>query len=91
MTYRVGPKGQVVIPKAVRDELGIEPGDRVDVERKQDMVVIRRHDDSAAERRGRIAALRGMRADKEGGGTKELEAARRAEREREERKGRGRP
>ena len=33
MTQRVGPKGQVVIPKAIRDELGIRPGDEVLVTR----------------------------------------------------------
>ncbi len=33
MTQRVGAKGQVVIPKAIRDELGLEPGSAVDFER----------------------------------------------------------
>jgi len=29
MTHRVGPKGQVVIPKTMREELGLRPGDEV--------------------------------------------------------------
>jgi AbrB family looped-hinge helix DNA binding protein len=29
MTHRVGVKGQVVIPKEIRERLGIEPGDEV--------------------------------------------------------------
>lgn len=67
--------------------MGISPGDRVDVERREREVVVRLHRDSAAaERRRRVAALRGMQADREGGGTMELEAMRRAERELEERK-----
>jgi AbrB family looped-hinge helix DNA binding protein len=30
MTSRVGPQGQVVIPKAMRDRLGITAGEEVD-------------------------------------------------------------
>jgi AbrB family looped-hinge helix DNA binding protein len=41
MTHRVGPKGQVVIPKELRDELGIEPGDQVTFWRHDDHVAVR--------------------------------------------------
>jgi AbrB family looped-hinge helix DNA binding protein len=41
MTHKVGPKGQVVIPKELRDELGIEPGDEVSFWRHGDHVAVR--------------------------------------------------
>ncbi len=41
MTHKVGPKGQVVIPKDLRDEFGIEPGDEVTFWRDGDRVAIR--------------------------------------------------
>lgn len=41
-TYRVGPKGQVVVPKAIRDQIGLEPGHDVDVELVGDEIRIRR-------------------------------------------------
>jgi AbrB family looped-hinge helix DNA binding protein len=41
MTHRVGPKGQVVIPKDLRDELGIEPGDEVNFWLDGDHVALR--------------------------------------------------
>lgn len=41
MTHRVGPKGQVVIPKELRDELGIEPGDEVSFWRHDNHVAVR--------------------------------------------------
>jgi AbrB family looped-hinge helix DNA binding protein len=41
-TAKIYKKGQVTIPKAVRDETGLELGDRVVVEARGDEVVVRR-------------------------------------------------
>jgi AbrB family looped-hinge helix DNA binding protein len=42
MTHKVGPKGQVVLPKDMRDELGIAPGDEVMFNRADDRIVVRK-------------------------------------------------
>jgi AbrB family looped-hinge helix DNA binding protein len=89
MTYRVGPKGQVVIPKTIRDRLGISPGDEVMVDQDGREVRIRLQADDDKERRRRIRALRGAWAGVPGLSTGDLEAGRREEREREERRARG--
>ena len=41
MTHRVGTKGQVVIPKELRDQLGIEPGDEVNFWLHEDHLAVR--------------------------------------------------
>ena len=42
MTYSVGPKGQVVIPKHLRDALRIQPGNEILFERRGDEVILRK-------------------------------------------------
>ena len=42
MTHTVGAKGQVVIPKHLRDALTIKPGQEVAFERQGDGVVVRK-------------------------------------------------
>lgn len=56
MTTRVGPKGQVVIPKELRDQLGIRPGDRMDFWLEGDHVAGRRAG-PASSLRGRFRGL----------------------------------
>lgn len=84
----MGAKGQVVIPKAIRDHLGFRPGDEVMFEADGRDVRVRRCVDAGDARRVRIQALRGILSD--GAGTEDLMQARREERAHEERKARGR-
>ena len=58
MAAKVTSKGQVTIPKAVRDLLGINPGNRVDFQRAPDgRVVLVKID--AKKKPSRFAKLRG--------------------------------
>jgi AbrB family looped-hinge helix DNA binding protein len=88
MTHKVGTKGQVVIPKAIRDEIGIKPGDEVTFEPDGAEVRVRRADSDPDERTAGVRALRGLWADGPGGGSDALLEERRREREVEEHKAR---
>jgi AbrB family looped-hinge helix DNA binding protein len=83
-TYKMGPKGQVVIPKQIRDRLDLKPGDRLLVREAQDGVHIRKAVVDATERRAILTSLRGALAGAPSL-TAGLEAERRLEREREDR------
>lgn len=85
MTHRVGTKGQVVIPKEIRDLTGIKPGESVDFESDGTEVTIRRSAGNPELRRRNIRSLRGMWSGLTGG-ERDLERERKADREREERK-----
>lgn len=63
MTTALTIKGQVTIPKHIRDELALKPGSRVQFAVNQDgEVVIRRADSAAMPTQNRFEAVRG-RAD----------------------------
>jgi AbrB family looped-hinge helix DNA binding protein len=89
MTHKVGVKGQVVIPKAIRERIGIRPGDEVSFDSDGEEVRIRRVADTAATHADRVKELRGIWSGDETG-TDALLAERRRERELEERKAQGR-
>lgn len=56
MTRRLGPKGQVVIPKEMRAALGLKPGDEVAFRLAEDGVVLQRARPSTS-LRGSFAGL----------------------------------
>lgn len=55
MTHRIGTKGQVVIPKALREQTGLQPGTHVRFELRGDEIVIHRH----RQRKSLMGSLRG--------------------------------
>jgi AbrB family looped-hinge helix DNA binding protein len=63
MTYKVGAKGQVVLPKELRDELGIQPGDEVVFGRGDHEIVVRKARPRAEIVRSLHGALRDSRLD----------------------------
>lgn len=48
MTGRIGAKGQVVIPKALRDQLHLHPGDEVDFALQDGRIVLTTNPSPAA-------------------------------------------
>lgn len=85
MTYKVGIKGQVVLPKSIRERVGISPGDDVTVAAKAGVIQIRKALPGPVEREAIVADLRGALAGARHPLTTALELDRRAEREHEER------
>jgi AbrB family looped-hinge helix DNA binding protein len=86
MTHRVGAKGQVVIPKGIRDEIGIKPGDEVTFGVAGTEVRVRRVLDDPEQRGRAVQALRGAWKDAPGATVEDLLEERRREREREDRR-----
>lgn len=82
-TYKMGPKGQVVIPKQIRDRLDLKPGDRLLVSEAQDGVHIRKAVVDATERQAILRRVRGALVGAPSL-TAGLEVERRLERERED-------
>ena len=42
MTHRVGRRGEVIIPKAFREAVGLRPGDQVTFSREGDVIRVER-------------------------------------------------
>jgi AbrB family looped-hinge helix DNA binding protein len=82
MTYKVGAKGQVVLPKELRDRHGLRPGDDVVFDDADGDIRIRR----AKTKAEIIESLRGSLAGPGKPLTELLVESRRRDREREDRK-----
>jgi len=59
LTVRVTDKGQVTIPKDLRDELGIGAGTEVEFERRDDSIVVRKVNSGPTRGRRLADQLRG--------------------------------
>lgn len=82
MTYKVGAKGQVVLPKELRDDLDIKPGDEVIFDKGDGEIRVRK----ARTKAEIIDSLRGAAAGPGKPLTELLVESRRRDREREDRK-----
>jgi len=54
---RVGPQGRIVIPAAVREELGLGVGDELSTRVEDGRLVLERREDVVRRLRGRYAAI----------------------------------
>lgn len=59
MSTTVTTKGQVTIPKPIRDSLGIEPGTKVDFRRNEQGEIVLSRADGAPRQQSRFAKVRG--------------------------------
>lgn len=57
MMVRIGPQGRIVIPAAVREELGLGVGDELSTRVEDGRLVLERREDVARRLRGRYAAI----------------------------------
>ena len=61
MVSRLTSKGQVTIPKPLRDSLGLEPGDELEFEEREGALIVRRR--PAVDPLRRLVGLLGKRID----------------------------
>lgn len=62
LKVRVGPKGQIVIPKAIRDSLGIKPDDVVLVDLEGEKATLEMVRESPIEVLSEVARLYGVKS-----------------------------